>query len=279
MLSIRSLFNRKKADNGLRVIRLQEVDSTNSYLRQYAAKARAGEDDATLGTRLTVVTADYQTAGRGQGSNTWESDPGRNLLFSILCHPVFVPITAQFTISEAIALAIRDAVDECSNLKVQSSTLKVQSSKFTIKWPNDIYYADRKLCGILIENNLAAGHIRDCIIGIGIDVNQEAFHSDAPNPVSLRQILGHDVDRETLLQDILRRFSENLAALENGDYGQIAARYMSALYRIHGFHPYRDQDGTFDAAIVEVEDDGHLILRDRDDRMRSYAFKELSFLL
>lgn len=268
MLSIRSFF--KKKDNSVRVIRLQETDSTNNYLRQLAAT-----DRSALGERLTVAVADYQTAGRGQGTNTWESEPGKNLLFSILCHPVYVPIPAQFTISEAIALAIRDSLDKVLNAQPSATN----RTPISIKWPNDIYVDDCKICGILIENNLGGGHIRDCIIGIGIDVNQEAFHSDAPNPVSLRQILGHEVDREALLQDVIRRFTDNLADLENGNYGMIAGRYMSALYRAHGFYPYRDADGDFEAAIVEVEDDGHLILRDRDDRIRSYAFKEVAFSL
>lgn len=266
MLSIHSFFNKltgKKADDGIRIIRLEETDSTNSYLRKLAAA-----DRTQLGTALTIVTAENQTAGRGQGTNTWESEPGQNLIFSILCHPVFVPIAAQFVISEGIALAIRDAL---ASLLPDGAT--------TIKWPNDIYYADRKICGILIENSLSAGHIRDCIIGIGIDVNQQEFHSDAPNPISLRQILGHDVDREVLLQNIIQRFTANLAELENGNYGTIAARYMNVLYRLHGFHAYQDAEGPFEAAIVEVEDDGHLILRDRNDRIRSYAFKEVSFSL
>jgi hypothetical protein len=104
------------------------------------------------------------------------------------------------------------------------------------------------------------------------------FRSDAPNPVSLKQILGHDVDRMKLLKDIVRRIDAYLEEIRNGNYEKIATLYMSYLYRSKGFYAYRDKDGRFEAAVVEVEDDGHLVLRDREGRVRSYAFKEVEFL-
>ncbi len=263
MLSIRSLFKKKKSDSGIRFVELAETDSTNRYCLE---ELREMADGATPSPRMVVVTTEYQSAGKGQGTNRWESERGKNLLFSILCHPVWVPITAQFVISECVALAIRDA-------------LSTYSDGFSIKWPNDIYWHDRKICGILIENRLSGGHIKDCIIGIGLDVNQQEFLSDAPNPVSLFQILGHEVERKPLLEDIIHRFDLYLQALENGDYGSIATAYASYLYRSGGFYPYRDGSGDFEAAIVEVEDDGHLILRDREGCIRSYAFKEVEFVV
>jgi BirA family biotin operon repressor/biotin-[acetyl-CoA-carboxylase] ligase len=261
MLSIRSLFSRKNTTPDIQYIHLAETDSTNDYLRQLP-KAAPGPSQP----RMVVVDADYQTAGRGQGGNHWESEAGKNLLFSVLCHPNMVPIRDQFIISEAHALALYDAL----------STL---AEGFSIKWPNDIYWRNKKVAGTLIETTLAGGHIRDCIIGTGIDVNQQQFVSDAPNPVSLRQILGHDVDRQQLLRDIVKRFNEYLQLIVNGDYSTIVGRYMSYLYRQHGFFAYRDKNGEFEAAIVEVEDDGHLILRDHDDHIRSYAFKEVEFVI
>ncbi|MBM6993781.1 MAG: biotin--[acetyl-CoA-carboxylase] ligase [Prevotella sp.] len=263
MLSIRSLFKKKKVDDGIRFIHLDDTDSTNRYcLEEF-------QDDTTAPlsqSRMVVVTADYQSAGKGQGTNTWESERGQNLLFSILCHPVWVPIMGQFIISECIALAIRD-------------TLSTYTDGFSIKWPNDIYWHDRKICGILIENRLSARHIKDCVVGVGIDVNQLEFHSDAPNPISLRQILGHEIDRTELLKSVVTAFDRYLQAVENGDYAAVATAYASYLYRSHGFYPYRDGQGYFEAAIVEVEDDGHLILRDREGHIRSYAFKEVEFVL
>lgn len=177
-----------------------------------------------------------------------------------------MPLRSQFLISEAIALALHDVLSN-------------YTSDIKIKWPNDIYWKDKKISGTIIENYLSQNHIRDCIIGTGINVNQKVFHSDAPNPVSLAQILGKDVDKDKLLREVVDAFSLYLNDLRNGNYDKIVGLYTSFLYRGHGFFKYRDNDGEFDAALVEVEDDGHLILRDKDGRIRSYAFKEVEFVV
>lgn len=262
MLSIHSLFKRKPANDGIHYIEIDETNSTSDYLKSLLATL----DGVQREPRLTVAYADYQTAGRGQGTNRWESERGKNLLFSVLCHPVWVPVQSQFLISEAVAIALHDA-------------LAAYTDGITVKWPNDIYWHDRKISGTIIENTLHGGHIRDCIIGTGVNVNQTDFHSDAPNPVSLCQITGRETDRMTLLKDIVTRLDACLTDLRNGNYGKIASLYTSYLYRGHGFFPFRDKDGEFEAAIVEVEDDGHLILRDRDGVVRSYTFKEIEFII
>lgn len=263
MLSIHSLFNRKKSHmDDIHYIEIDETSSTSDYLKSLLATLDGVQEEP----RLTVAYADYQTAGRGQGTNRWESERGKNLLFSVLCHPVWVPVQSQFLISEAVAIALHDA-------------LAAYTDGITVKWPNDIYWHDKKISGTIIENTLHGGHIRDCIIGTGVNVNQTDFHSDAPNPVSLCQITGRETDRMTLLKDIVTRLDACLADLRNGNYGKTASLYTSYLYRGHGFFPFRDKDGEFEAAIVEVEDDGHLILRDRDGIVRSYAFKEIEFII
>lgn len=242
----------------LPIIHLSSVDSTNNYLMAY--KPREGET-------MTVVYADEQTAGRGQGSNHWESEPGKNLTFSVLVHPTMVPVMRQFLLSEAGALALWDVLGQY-----------LGADEVKMKWPNDIYWKDKKISGTLIETRLGGGHVKDCIYGIGIDVNQEKFVSDAPNPVSMKQILGHDVDLKELLNKIIDSFKKYYAAIENGEYAAISELYHSGLYRAHGFHRYKDKDGEFEAAIVEVEDSGNLILRDREGCIRSYAFKEVASL-
>ena len=141
-----------------------EVSSTNTYLKELLT---AGVELP----ELTLVDADFQTGGRGQQQNVWESEADKNLLFSLLCHPTFLPATNQFVLSQAIAVAVQ-------------RTLSEYTDGITIKWPNDIYWNDRKICGTLIECNLMGSTIKDCIIGTGINVNQTEFRSDAPNPVS-----------------------------------------------------------------------------------------------
>ena len=138
--------------------------------------------------------------------------------------------------------------------------------------PNDIYWRNAKIGGILIENRLKGSHIRDSIVGVGLNVNQRQFHSDAPNPVSLWQICEQTTDREQLLNDILK-------ALDHYWNKDVKAQYLSMLYRHKGFHPYADKDGAFMAEIMDVEDDGYLLLRDEEGKERRYAFKEVSFII
>ncbi len=265
MHSILSLFKRQKkaTDNGIRPLRLTETDSTNRYCldRLYTDHPELYE------ARMVVVTADFQTAGRGCGTNSWESEQGKNLLFSLYLHPTWLPVRCQFILSECVALAIRDALAQ------------LVAGPVTIKWPNDIYVGDSKICGILIENRLSGRQIKDCVIGVGINVNQQRFVSDAPNPVSLAQLIGHETDRDSLLRDVVKRFDEYVLLAMSAQYGGISAAYTESLYRRKGFHPYRDGQGDFEGALVEVEDDGHLVLRTRDGEIRSYAFKEVEFII
>jgi BirA family biotin operon repressor/biotin-[acetyl-CoA-carboxylase] ligase len=231
------------------IVHIDETDSTNRWLKEHGDNY----------PHPVVVVADYQTAGRGCGTNTWESERGKNLLFSLLIHPENLPANKQFQISMAISLAILDALGQLVG-------------DLSIKWPNDIYWRNGKLAGILIENRLQGNLIKDCIMGVGLNVNQRAFHSDAPNPVSLWQITGQETDREQLLQEILKSLDVLLAT-------DIKDRYMKMLYRRKGFHPYTDKDGAFMAEIGGVEDDGHLLLNDEDGQQRRYAFKEVQFII
>ena len=230
-----------------KIIHIEETDSTNHWLRSFCSK------------ESLVVVAEYQTAGKGCGSNSWESERGKNLTFSILIHPENILANRQFQISMAISLAVCDALGQ-------------YIGDLSIKWPNDIYWRNGKLGGILIENALKGNAIKDSIIGVGLNINQRVFRSDAPNPVSLLQISGQETDREKLLDDILRKFGDYLDA-------DIKARYLSMIYRKRGFHPYADKEGAFMAEFEDVEDDGHLILRDDNGMMRRYAFKEVQFII
>ena len=179
-----------------KMIRMQEVDSTNTFLKNL----KTYDADA-----LTVAVADHQTAGRGQGTHTWESEPGKNLLFSLLTCPTWVPVRQQFLLSEAGALAVKDALD-------------TYTDGITLKWPNDVYWNDKKISGTLIETSIDSKGIKRCIFGIGININQMEFRSDAPNPVSLAQILGHEVDREEVLQKIIEAFKKYYELLRRAEY-------------------------------------------------------------
>ena len=230
-----------------KIVHIDETDSTNRWLRE-----QGGEENV-------VVWADYQTAGRGCGTNHWESERGKNLTFSMLLHPHDVPAQKQFRISRAISLAICKALGQ-------------HIGDLSIKWPNDIYWRDGKIGGILIEVTLLGNKVKDCIIGIGLNINQRVFRSDAPNPVSMWQICEQETDCEQLLQEILQAFQEYMCKSNKDEY-------QSMLYRRKGFHPYADKDGAFMAEIIDVEDDGHLLLRDDNGQLRRYAFKEVTFVI
>ena len=241
-----------------KTIHLTETSSTNEWLRTYKP-----QDDK----EMTIVSTDFQTTGHGQGTNTWESGRGQNLLFSIMVHPRHLPVGKQFLLSEAAANAFREAL--CKYLPEE---------EVTVKWPNDIYYKDQKISGTLIETSISSKGMGRAVIGTGINVNQKVFASDAPNPVSLCQILGHDIDRNELMEHIIEAFSRQYDMLDQGLYADISSQYHSTLYRKTGFHRYQDSEGEFEGALIEVEDDGHLILHDRQGLVRSYAFKEIKFL-
>ena len=237
-----------------KIIHIDETDSTNGWLREFATDEHG---DANI-----VVVAEYQTAGRGCGSNSWESERGKNLTFSVLLHPTEIPADCQFRISEAVSVALCE-------------TLEQLISPVSIKWPNDIYVGDRKICGILIENQLRGRLISDSIVGIGLNVNQTEFLSDAPNPMSIAQISGHEEDREELLQAFLQRLSATMEM----DPEALVGAYRSRLYRREGYHPFSDSEGAFEAKVQNVLDDGRLVLLDTHGSARIYAFKEVQFVV
>ena len=243
-----------------RMIRLDEVDSTNSYLRRLDM-----QDDQ----RLTLVTAEFQSAGRGADTNRWESERAKNLLFSLRLMPGNLPVRRMFAVSEVAALAVRDA-------------LNAFAPGFCIKWPNDIYYEDSKVAGILIENDLQGAKIRCSTIGIGINVNQRLFLSDAPNPRSLADIVGRDIERRLVLEQFMERVMHYMKWLDEGKDDVLDAlheHYKEGLYRMGEEHKFFDEMGVFCAKIVDVEPSGPLVLQDKEGRLRRYEFKQVKFII
>ena len=231
-----------------KIVHIDETDSTNRWLKDH-------------GEGTMVVATDYQTAGKGCGSNAWESERGKNLTFSMLIHPDGIAAREQFRITEVVSVAL------CRTLQPYIY------NKVEIKWPNDIYVGDRKLCGILIENRLQGNVIVDCIIGIGLNMNQRVFLSDAPNPVSMYQLTGQETDREALLADFLQTFDQEWQNKANG------SEYRELLYRKGKDGLYEDKTGRFVARLADVLPDGRLLLVDEEGKERTYAFKEVSFII
>ena len=230
-----------------RIIHIEETDSTNRWLKAH-------------GEGTMVVVADYQTAGKGCGTNSWESERGKNLTFSMLIHPTDIPASQQFRITEVVSVALCEVLEQ-------------YIGDVSIKWPNDIYMGDKKICGVLIENRLQGNVIVDSIIGIGLNVNQTEFVSDAPNPVSLRQLLGREIDREALLHDFL----ETLETVSSSETTYSA--YRNKLFRMGKQAVFSDETGRFEGTIQDVETDGRLLIKDLAGQERRYAFKEVQFVI
>ncbi|MCQ2350858.1 MAG: biotin--[acetyl-CoA-carboxylase] ligase [Paludibacteraceae bacterium] len=235
---------------------LPECVSTNKMLLDRLAGGIQYADGHTLYTA-------FQSGGYGQIGNKWESERGKNLLCSILLHPNRVKATEQFFISEAVSLAI-------------ANVLSAETEGISIKWPNDIYWNDKKIAGILIENNLSGSYIADCIIGIGLNLNQKKFMSDAPNPISLSNITNKEYDIEHILKRILDLFNEFYAMGEQ-NRSELHKHYISFLYRFGVQSPYSDTNGTFLGEISNVDADGHLHIIDDKGIDRVYAFKEVKY--
>ena len=245
--------------HGIHHIHLPETESTNKYAKEVLP-----------GTGPTLISTDHQTAGRGQRGNSWESEVGKNLLFSLIISPEGIPGTGQFAICELISVAICEVLDR-------------YVPDIRIKWPNDIYHRDQKLCGILIEHDLEGARLSRTIIGVGLNVNQTHFTSNAPNPVSLYQILGHEVNRETLLESIAEHFTglyhQYTSSPPTLHRTALHERYTRQLYRKGEEAMYRDAERAFTATLHGVEHDGRLILIDQQGERHSYLFKEVAYII
>lgn len=266
----------------IKIIELEEVDSTNNFLHSY---------DGEEGELMTVAICDKQTAGRGNGTNTWESEDGKNLTFSVKFYPVGVPANSQYVLLEAMALAVRKALakevetvrswsmlEDYDFMFGRSVASGTDCRGFTIKWPNDIYWDDRKISGTLSECEVNSKGVKSCIIGTGINVNQREFLSDAPNPISLSQIMRRSIPLKRVFNSVLENFVHYLSMVNEGQYAELKEEYMGVLYRRNGSYGYADGSGEFYARIEDVLQNGHLMLRRDDGTLSEYEFKEVKFI-
>lgn len=254
-------MNTKSANE---IVWVESTGSTNSLLLEMVAAGDAGE-------RLFGVATHTQTAGRGQRGNSWESEPGKNLTMSLLIRRPGVDAGSQFSISEAVSLAVVDALRRI-----------VPSGAVSVKWPNDIYAGDMKICGILIECALSGREILHAVAGIGVNVNQRVFRSDAPNPVSVVNLSGVENSVEALGRDIAARVAAMLPLLATSAGRDIIhERYIGELWRKTGYYPYLETatGRRIMARITQVAPTGHITLDTDDGSRKVYAFKEVAALL
>mgnify|MGYP002509710677 FL=1 len=227
---------------------------------------------------LYTIRTDFQTAGRGQAGNSWESEEGKNLLFSALLRYNNIRATEQWRLSMLVAVALWEVL---ANYLPQE--------QLSIKWPNDIYFGDKKLVGILIENSLAGQYIGYSIAGIGLNINQTEWRSNAPNPISMKQITGQEYDAETLMNEWIHA----IANWETQSTETIQTAYLQHLYRREGWHTYVEREvsvaptaiaqsgieGAFLAMFAGITPQGELILRTTNNEEKTYHFKQIRFVL
>lgn len=244
----------------MKFLHLDEVDSTNEYVMREAPALEAP----------VMVVAHTQTAGQGQRGNTWESAPGQNLTFSVFYRPVGLPPMAQFSMSEAVALAVVDL-------------LAVHGIEAKVKWPNDIYVGDRKICGILIRHSIMGDSISYSVIGAGINANQTVFLSDAPNPVSMRQLTDTSYSLPELEAEMAELFERRLDRISDPAYrSALHEEFKRKLWRGDGgFYTFADTatGERFQAQIADIAPHGPITLQRPDGSLHTYAFKEISFII
>lgn len=214
----------------------------------------------------SILFTEYQSDGQGQGSNQWESESGKNLLLSIYVQAIFLEPSYQFMISKAAALAV-----------LQTVLNAVPAAKVRIKWPNDIYVDQQKIAGILIRHNIKGSLLDRSLIGIGLNVNQKVFVSDAPNPVSLIHLDKKERSIEDMLDVLQEMFRFYYAKLKAGNNALIDDLYHQYLYRLGYPSPYRLRNETVEAFIRGVDEYGRMIL-DQGGRLHLCEMKEVEFV-
>lgn len=241
---------------GSELLFVENLPSTNSYAADLLKHKKLTEG--------CVIYTNYQTFGRGQAGNFWESEENKNLLVSIILYPNMINPAEQFQLSMMISLGICDF-------------LQRYTDGISIKWPNDIYVKDDKIAGILIENSIMGEIIEHTIAGIGLNINQLRFISDAPNPVSLSILTGFEYNLQECLGQLTSELDKRYRYLIPGDSEKLKKEYISRLYGHNQWRRFRDQNGTFAGCISGVNNEGLLRIELKNGNLREYSFKEIEF--
>ncbi len=242
---------------GSNIIYREKVSSTNNLAAALFTSGKAGEG--------TVIYAGFQSEGKGHRGNTWEGEPGKNLTMSIILTPAFLEADRQFLISKVVSLALIDTVSQFTK-------------GLSIKWPNDIYVLNDKIAGILIENIVTGNILSASIAGVGLNINQEIFLSDAPNPVSLKKITGKNYDIKELCHTMCNNLEQRYNMLKAGAISEIDSDYLALLYRFEEISLFSSKGRRFRGTITGVDVYGQLLIKDVRGTIKKYSFKEVEFI-
>ena len=243
-----------------RIIHKEQLGSTNDHALERITNGVAAEGD--------VIWADEQTNGRGHGSNTWESERGKNLTFSVILKPHFIDPSKQFVINQMISLSIVHLLENHLEKRIM------------IKWPNDIYVENEKVAGILIQNILSGNVIDYSVAGIGLNVNQEHFTSDAPNPVSMIRFTCTEMPLEELLNELLSITGGMYEKLRMPAFhNELHDIYIDHLFRYGEWADYMANGEVFRAMITGINTYGQLRLKTEKGEEKLFGFKEVEFVI
>ncbi len=240
---------------GKNLVFVPECHSTNTLAHEIGQLSSSVD-----GT--TVITSN-QTAGRGQRGNSWEAEPGKNLTFSVLLKPTFLAVKDQFFLNIISSLSIRDILKDRSDATV------------SIKWPNDILISSKKICGILIENQIQGQQVSQSIVGIGLNVNQKTFA--VPTATSLMECTGRSEDLQLLFDLLLQRLETRYLQLRDGKYAKLREEYLDALFLRGTASVFSSGDQQFQGTIIGIDDIGKLVV-DTSFGVRSFGLKEIAYV-
>lgn len=239
------------------IIHLKTVGSTNKFVLDFV--------ETSAKKNGLVIWADEQTAGRGYGENRWESEPGKNLTFSLVIKPLYIPPASQFLITQMVSVALQKVIENATGRE-----------DVRIKWPNDLYAGHKKLAGVLIQNVIKGEAIDLSIIGIGLNVNQETFSPELPKPVSIIQLTNKFTDRETLLNEFLQAFQNEYEKTGSPLFQEMISKsYFEKMYLFDDWATYQAGKEVFRGKIKGVGPFGHLILSLENGEERQFGFKEV----
>lgn len=243
----------------MKIIKLDAIDSTNSFLKNMAVKTAVGD--------FTVVVARRQTSGRGQMDAYWEAEAGKALTFSVFCKFSDLNIADYKYLNYCVSLSVYEAI-KC---------LKIP--RLAIKWPNDIMSVNKKIVGILIENTLNLNKITSSVIGIGINVNQDNFSDELPNASSLKMILKKETDLDFLMNSFLEILKEKIKVLKTKEYSLLESEYLSVLYKKNVPSMFKNnQNILFMGKIIGISDNGNIQIELDNETVKDFGLKEISFV-
>ncbi len=235
---------------------LDKVDSTNNYAM---AQVHAG-----MAKHGMAWFAREQAAGKGQRGRDWDSEPGKNIALSLILQPELIKITQGFFLSATVAMACHDLFS------------KYAGDETRIKWPNDMYWRDRKAGGILIENVQQGTTWKYAIIGVGININQTKFGKNLKNPVSLKQITGKDHDAAAMGEELYELLMERTAAMKTTSFEDTLKKYNHHLFGLNKTVQLKKDNAVFETVIKEVNAQGQLVTVDAIERRFNFGEVEWS---